>query len=165
MTVTIKPMETAAETEGKAYVHWKSWQEAYPGLVGEAYLKNVMTLEKCVQIAFRWPDNVLVAKDGERVVGFTACGPCRDGDLPETGELFALYTLRECYGTGVGRALMEAAQKQLSDYKRVVLWVLEGNGRAIRFYEKCGFRPDGVRKPINLGRECTELRMTHTSSP
>ncbi|WP_334116368.1 hypothetical protein [Streptococcus parasuis] len=35
----------------------------------------------------------------------------------------------------------------------------EGNARAISFYEKVGFRFDGVKKIVNLGAERTEYRM------
>ncbi len=31
---TIKPMETADEIDGKGYVHYKSWQEAYSTFAG-----------------------------------------------------------------------------------------------------------------------------------
>ena len=33
--------------------------------------------------------------------------------------------------------------EQLKAYPKICLWVLKDNGRAIRFYEKSGFRPDG----------------------
>ncbi len=33
MRFEIKRMETEEEIRGKAFVHWKSWHEAYPGLV------------------------------------------------------------------------------------------------------------------------------------
>ena len=36
MAIVIKPMETDAEIRGKAFVHWKCWQEVYPGLVSQA---------------------------------------------------------------------------------------------------------------------------------
>ena len=54
--------------------------------------------------------------------------------------------LKEYYGKGVGRALMDAGLQALkadSSYKTIVLWVLKENRRAIRFYEKCGFRATG----------------------
>ena len=60
MDITIKKMETDDEIRGKAYVHWKSWHEAYRGIVSDAYLDG-MTLEKCTDIAFKWPDNLIVA--------------------------------------------------------------------------------------------------------
>lgn len=161
MRIIIKPMESPAETEGKAYVHWKSWQETYPGLVDQTYLDS-LTLEKCRAIARQWPDNLLVAKDGDRVVGFAGYGAHGDKTLPDTGEVFAIYVLREYHGTGVGLELMQAALEKLSPYRRFAVWVLKGNGRAIRFYEKCGFRADGTEKPVTLGTENVEIRMILT---
>lgn len=156
--VEIKPLETDTEVEGKAFVHWKAWQEAYAGIVDPDYLA-AFTLEKCVKNAFRWRDNLLVAKDEGRVVGFAGYGVSRDESLPETGEVFALYILSEYYGTGLGRRLMSAALERLAGYTRVALWVLEDNKRAIRFYEKCGFKPDGARQFIKLGTQIAEIRM------
>lgn len=155
--IRIKPMETDAEIEGKGYVHWKAWQEAYAGIVDPEYLA-ALTPEKCRSIAFRWRDNLLVAKDGENVVGFAGYGESGD-HLPDTGEVFALYILKAYYGTGLGRRLMDAALEKLAGVDRVALWVLKDNKRAIRFYEKCGFAADGTEKPISLGTEITEIRM------
>lgn len=160
----IKPMETDAETEGKAYVHWRSWQEAYAGIVDPAYLA-ALTLEKCRKIARRWPDRILVAKDGERVVGFVGYGPYRDGSLPDAGEVIAIYVLKDYYGTGLGRRLMDAALEKLKEFSRAALWVLEDNKRAIRFYEKRGFQPDGARQTLKLGTEIAEIRMVLDRPP
>ena len=161
MSITIKPMESPAEIEGKAYVHWKSWQEAYAGLIDQGYLDR-MTLESCIEKAYRWRDRILVAKDGDKVVGFAGYGPYRDDTLPDTGEIFAIYVLSEYYGKQAGWALMQAALRELAEYPRIALWVLKGNVHAIRFYEKCGFQFDGTEQPITLGREVIELRMTLT---
>ena len=141
--IVIKRMESEDEIQGKGYVHYRSWQETYAGLIDETYLQK-HTLEKCIATAHRWPDNILVAKDGERVVGFAGYGAYRDGSLPDCGEVFALYVLKKYHGQKVGYALMKAAVEQLSAYKRVALWVLKGNERAIRFYERFGFRFDGT---------------------
>ena len=141
MDIQIKKMETDAEIRGKAHVHWRAWHEAYPGLVSEEYLEK-LTPEKCEDMARRWTDGNLVAKDGDRVVGFVGYGD-RGDEAPGVGEIFALYVLTEYYGTGVGRRLMEAALTKLRDYPEICLWVLKENRRAIRFYEKCGFRSTG----------------------
>ena len=160
MDYVIKNMETEAEIKGKAYVHRQSWHEAYAGLVDRGYL-DALTLEKCEAIARKWPDNTLVAKQGERVIGFCAYGPCRNDDLPGADEVIAIYVLAPYYGKGVGAALMRAALDRLQA-PQVAVWVLQGNGRAIRFYEKCGFRPDGCAKTITLGTPLTEVRMILT---
>ena len=97
----IKHMETDDEIRGKAYVHWKSWNETYPGLMDAVYLAG-RTLEKCEEQAFRWRDNLLVAKDGERVVGFIGYGEAGDA-LPGAGEIFALYVLGSTAAGGSAR--------------------------------------------------------------
>lgn len=157
MNIIIKKMESDAEIEGKAYVHWKSWQETYTGLVDKEYLKR-MTLESCTDIAYRFRDNILVAKDNDRVVGFAGYGAYRDDSMPNTGEVFAIYVLQEYHNKKVGYALMNAAMEKLSAYDQTALWVLQGNERAIRFYEKYGFRFDGTKAEIMLGSSNTELR-------
>ena len=160
MEYTITPM-TPADTEGKAYVHWKAWQETYAGLVDPGYLEG-LTLEKCGEIARRWPDNLLVAKAAGRVVGFAGFGPCMDPDSPNCGEVYSLYVLREFQNRKIGYALMNAAVEKLKDYRKIVVWVLRGNEKAIRFYERYGFRFDGVSKEILLGTPNVELRMVYT---
>ena len=50
MGIILKKMETDEEIKGKAYVHWKSWHEAYVGIVSQEYLDK-LTLEKCE----KWP--------------------------------------------------------------------------------------------------------------
>lgn len=161
MDIIIKKMESEDEIKGKAYVHWKSWQESYPGLVDESYLSN-LTLEKCTDIAYRFLDNIIVAKDNDKTVGFVAYGGYRDDTMTETGEIYAIYILKEYYGKKAGYSLMNAAMEKLSEYKRIAVWVLQGNERAIRFYERYGFVFDGTKEHIMLGTENTELRMIYT---
>ncbi len=156
MDIVIKRPETDEEIRGKAYVHWRAWHEAYPGLVSRDYLDK-LTLEKCEEMAYRWTEGLLVAKDGDRVVGFIGCGD-RGQEAPGIGEIFALYVLPGYCGTGVGRRLMEAGLERLKDYPEICLWVLKGNARAIRFYEKFGFRPDGTEE-ISPRTRSTDIRM------
>lgn len=158
MNIIIKPMEPDSEIREKAYVHWKAWQETYSGLVDQNYLDN-FTLEKCTEIALHSRDNTLVAKENNKVIGFVVYGICSDDLLPETGEVHAIYILKEYYDKGIGYALMCAAIESLCKYNRLVVWVLDSNYRAIKFYERCGFKFDGTKKPIKLGTKNTEIRM------
>ncbi len=156
MGIILKKMETEEEIRGKAYVHWAAWHEAYPGLVSHEYLQK-LTLERCEKIAFAWQDHLIIAKDGDRVVGFVGYGD-RGEEAPDTGEIFALYVLPEYYGKGVGRQLMEAGLEQLKEYPLVCLWVLKENRRAIRFYEKSGFCADG-EEMLSPTVAASEIRM------
>lgn len=151
-----RPEDAAALTA----LHLDVWDEAYTGLIASEVLaaRRVDPESR----ARRWRENiattsntVLVAEGtGERLLGFAIAGAVRDepaGGLPER-ELMALYVRAEVYGTGLGHALLRAAIGDGPAY----LWVLEGNARAIRFYERQGFRLDDARKEDPVG---TELRM------
>lgn len=153
-------METEKEINGKGYVHYKSWHETYADLVDKGYMETV-TMEKCTAIAHRWPDNILVAKDGDTVIGFVAYGAYRDSTLPEYGEIYAIYVLAAYQGQMVGYSLMNAAFEKLSDYKRIAVWVLKDNKKAIQFYKRYGFHLDGTETEIILGTPNTELRMIY----
>ena len=63
----------------------------------------------------------------------------------------------------IARATVEEritqALSELKDYPLVAVWVLEGTARAIRFYEKCGFRRDGKEQELMLGTKVKEVRM------
>jgi ribosomal protein S18 acetylase RimI-like enzyme len=157
MGIILKKMETDEEIKGKAYVHWKSWHEAYTGIVSQEYLDK-LTLEKCEKMAFSWPDNIIVAKENGNVIGFVCYGD-RGEEAPDVGEIFALYVLADYYGKGVGRKLMDVGLEQIKHFSQVRLWVLKENRRAIRFYEKCGFQPDGTEM-TSPNISATEIRMT-----
>ena len=159
MNIIIKRMETDEEIRGKAFVHWKAWHEAYSDLISREYLDS-LTYEKCESMAFSWQDDLIVAMDGNTVIGFVSYGS-RGEEAPDVGEIFALYILSEYYGTGVGLKLMQAGLKKLSTYPEVYLWVLKGNKRAIRFYEKCGFAPTG-EEVISSKINAVEIKMKLT---
>lgn len=156
MAICIVPMVTAEDINGKGYVHWKSWHETYTGLVDDGYMQK-LSMERCIEMAHRWPQNTLVAKDGDQVVGFVCYGQSEESGC---GEVFAIYVLADYYGQKVGYELMNAAFEKLSTYKHIAVWVLKDNERAIKFYERYGFCFDGTEQEIKLGTSNTELRMT-----
>ena len=43
-------------------------------------------------------------------------------------------------------------------YSEIILWTLEENNRAKRFYEKYGFIFDGSKKEIKIGKSLIEIR-------
>lgn len=157
--VEITPM-TEADMDGKAFVHYTSMQETYPGIFGDDYLAG-QTLEKCRAVARKWPDGVLVAKVNGQVVGFAGYGAARDPALQDCGELFALYVLKAYHGSQVGYALTCAVTNALRQYKRIAVQVAQGNDRAIRFYQRFGFRFDGTSEIWQLGKPVPVLRMIY----
>ena len=157
-SIYIKSAENDEELCGRGYVHCTSWQEAYRGIVCDMYL-DTMTVEATTARARKFPDNTLVAKDKDKVVGFAVYGPSRDEDLPNAGEVVAIYVLSEYYNRKVGYRLMNEACSRLKEYDTIFIWVLEKNERAIRFYKKYGFEFDGCKKEWTLGTPVTIVRM------
>ncbi len=91
--------------------------------------------------------------DGE-LVGFARVGPTRDDDLAPQGlwELYAIYLAPSAWGLGGGSQLLRATLASVPDgVPATALWVLAGNGRGRRFYERHGYVADGSAKTIDLG--------------
>jgi len=106
---------------------------------------------------------VLIDTDGSNLVGFAAFGRSRDTDAEATwGELGALYYLKAYWGKGRAQPLYETVKTSLQKlgFSTTMLWVLEGNDRAIQFYRNNGFAFDGVTKSDEIGDfQMTEHRM------
>jgi GNAT superfamily N-acetyltransferase len=96
------------------------------------------------------PRHCFVALDlAGDVIGFVRRGPSRDERaVRTTGEVQSLYVHPEHWNTGAGRALLDTATQELrsNGFINATLWVLAGNARARRFYERCGWRTDGRTK-------------------
>ena len=161
VSMIIKPLETEDEIFGKAYVHCQAWKEAYAGLIDQDFLdsRTVEMSEQRARKAFETGVLTLVAKDGDRVVGFVDYGPYRGEYLKDTGEVYAIYVLKEFYGKGVGYALMTKALGALSEFRQAAVWVLKGNDRAVQFYERWGYHFDGQEQILTLGTPVTVARM------
>ena len=140
------------EADSKGAVHFQTWQETYTGLIGEEHLSK-QTLEKCQEIARRWPDNTLIAQADGKIVGYCCYGKEETG----TGHIFALYLLKEAQDQGIGRQLLDKAMERLSGCSSITLGVLENNRQAIGFYEHYGFRFTGISQSLGIG---TELEMS-----
>ena len=158
MAFIVKRIENEDEVKGKALVHWSSWREAYRGIVDQGYLDSLL-LPDFEKRTYGAIDNALIAKDGERVVGFVYYSEYRGEDLKDYGEVTALYVSSDYYGRGAGYNLMKAALEQLKMYPNVALWVIKDNVRARKFYERCGFCYDGAEKITTLGFPVVEVRM------
>ncbi len=143
---------TEPDIDAVAAVRVSGWRYAYAGLMPQSYLDGLSVAAYAEQrrAAFADPANAvtnLVAEgpDGT-VLGWAAFGPATttdpEGTAPDEGELYALYARPDVIGTGVGLALLTEVLRRAA-FPAVRLWVVEGNARARRFYERAGFRPDG----------------------
>ena len=140
-----------------ARVHVRAWQWAYRGLLAQEYLDSLepdawVDRYTFGRMGFQQP-STQVAVDGATVCGLVTTGLCRDDDLSNYGELMAIYVDPAYLRTGVGRLLMTAARTRLRSVgvTRAALWVLDGNARARRFYERDGWRCDGTLRTSTYG--------------
>ena len=145
---------TARDASGMAAVHIATWRDAYAGIVPRAYLDS-LSVEKRTEMWVRQIDggrsDVWVGLMDDGVTGFVAAGACRDDDLSECDEIYAIYVSPDSQRQGLGRSLMEVILSERS--KACALWVLAGNENAIRFYRSLGFEADGKTKVVELGGE------------
>ncbi|HPF56671.1 MAG TPA: GNAT family N-acetyltransferase, partial [Clostridiales bacterium] len=147
---------TAADADDYAFVICESWKAAYAEIISPEELAEKTDVQKrtaFLKTILADPNGYFyLAYDGGKPCG--ACSACksRDGDLPDWGEIVALYTLKEYWGHGVGKLLMDTVLAELKrmGYRNVLLWAFEKNARARRFYEKYGFAFDGTYKDSGL---------------
>jgi ribosomal protein S18 acetylase RimI-like enzyme len=133
-------------------VHVRSWQVAYRGLLPDEYLDQLRPEDRAARYTFDSDDpnqrSTWVALADEAICGFTSFGVSRDDDLPDAGEIYAIYVNPDRWGAGAGRLLMAKARSRLGEmgFSEAFLWVLDGNERARRFYEIDQWSPDGMRR-------------------
>ena len=143
------------DTEAIVSVTERGWRTAYRGIVPPDRLADLpverwrhevsVGLRRPVGDAFTYVAEV----DGDFGGYCYVAAPARDGDVgPDVAELVAIYVDPARWGRGAGHELMEAALARLSrlGYAEAILWTFKENERAIGFYERHGWRPDGAEK-------------------
>ena len=145
-----------ADAPGMAGVHARSWRATYAGLLPDAVIDDVVR-SRPARID-RWrtllgqPEGrrgTFVGTIAGRLVGFVFWGPSREPDATsDTAEVHAIYLDPDVIGRGLGRALLSAAEGDIvaNGFASAVLWVLDTNERARRFYEAAGWSADGATK-------------------
>lgn len=151
----------AGDAEALTDLHLDVWEQAYGRLIDPQVLRarrrtRTERIERWRTNITQPASNTLLAWRANELIGFVSSGPGRDPvgqGLPEL-EVWALYVRDTVYGQGVGHALLSAAIGEAAAY----LWVLDGNDRAIRFYERQGFGRDGATKTEPVGVERRMVR-------
>ena len=119
------------------------WRAHYPGIISEAqveYMLSTMYAPERIGAEVRDPAMAyFIAEVDGAGVGFAAIGSTAE---TQTAKLHKLYVLPEFQGTGIGRALMQAALDHAGAQGKedVILAVNKRNQKAIEAYYKWGFR-------------------------
>lgn len=171
-----------------AHVQAAVWRDAYGPLV-DAEVRDAFTpaaFEPAWRQSLRNPPTplhrLLVATEGETVVGFAAIGPADDAgaaadDTASTdtndsaerqrriGEIFTFGVTPQRRGTGNGSRLLNAAVDTLraGDFDDVTMWVLADAEDVRAFVTAAGLQPDGAWRDRVIaadGRTAREVRLT-----
>jgi len=157
-------LATIDDAETIATIHVRTWQTRYEGIMPAQYLASLSIQERANlwrRVVSEQHGTVLLAVAPHREAGFISFGPSRDKDGKEKAEIYAIYVLPEFWNQGIGRELLEEAERRIKDnhFIALTLWVLENNALAGRFYEARGFGLDAARKEKTIGGLLlTELR-------
>ena len=158
---------------GLAKVQVHSWQAAYRGRIADTYLQGLSVEQKVRdwEKVFQTDGSfTLLAqeKDDQAIVGFITLGSYRDGDGPQDGflELRALYIDPDHWRKGLGKKLTRLAMEECRRRKvgRLVLWVLESNSEAQKFYQELGFQGDGEVKVDDRIKDCPLVEWRYSRS-
>jgi ribosomal protein S18 acetylase RimI-like enzyme len=158
MELSVRPA-TVDDVAAIAEVHMTSWKESYTHLLSPGFFDS-RTPERAVS---RWVDTlagpsappVHVATLDGTIVGFSGSGPSQDEAPVRDLQLYFIYVLAAHHGVGAGQRLLEAA---LGDAP-ASLWMVKDNPRALAFYRRNGFEPDGVEKLDVHWENLEEIRL------
>ena len=169
----------AADLPAVAHVQAGVWRAAYGDLV-DTEVRDAFTAEafepawrESLQSPPTPRHRLLVATEGDTVVGFAAIGPATDGDAASdegpAGEIYALGIDPASRGHGNGSRLLNAAVDtlQAGDFETVTTWVLSLGERDRGFLGAAGLHPDGAWRDRVIaadGRTAREVRLVASLS-
>ncbi|WP_321783279.1 GNAT family N-acetyltransferase [Paraburkholderia sp. J94] len=171
---------TAADADLLAAMHAASWQATYRGLLPAAFLDREVGAERAAYWRARMEAPgaerrlVLIAEleadsnsetqadDAVRTPAGFVCVE-RQPESPWGVLLDNLHALPAHQGIGVGKTLMEAAQRWARGQgeSQLYLYVLDGNAPAIAFYERQGWEYSGAEPDHMGGVDITALRYVY----
>ena len=163
------------DVEGIAYVHFRTWQTTYTGLMPDEIIQGLdinrnrkywtknltSTEEKFVHtktfVAIAEESRDADIKKGQ-IVGFINGGKNRDPKFNVDGEIYAIYILKEMQGKEIGRKLFNSMLEFLKSEKlsSMIIWVLKNNS-ASKFYSKMGGLPKEEKIDLRGSHQLYEI--------
>lgn len=131
-----------ADARAVADVHRASWLHAYGGLIPHKVLLAMLERrgEAWWRRAARGPSTLLVLEISGRIAGYATIGLNRATALKQEGEIYEIYLLPECQGTGLGSYLFRECRAALRSLglQGLVAWCLEDSDNAVTFFRATG---------------------------
>lgn len=160
MTATRIRAPRPQDAEALAELHLETWAETYSGVFpdsawGQEARRGRIRMWSSICSAPRPGDCFAVAERDGRLIGLAGAGASQDSPAPREKQLLVIYVLASEHGTGAGQELADAVLGQ----GPASLWVLGTSSRAMAFYSRNGFVPDGTRRPCAYEGAGDEIRM------
>lgn len=149
-----------ADIVGK--VHSVAWKDAYKDIFLPEYI-NKNTSEDRKQECIKFLANkenkyylilVLNIPIGITKISIKSVNLC---------EIESIYFLNEYRGNGYGTQAIDYIKKVYRNYK-IILWVLEKNNEAIKFYKKNGFKWNGEKRIVSRGSDYYQVQFAYNNS-
>ena len=145
MRFAIRPAQEG-DAEGIARAHTASWRSSYRGILPDAVLARIDVDQRTASWRRVLQDRsvlTLVAYDVTHhdIVGFCDAGASR-GHNGYAAEVYRIYIEHHAKRHGLGREMFEQVIDWLSaqQLRSLIIWVLDDNHHARRFYEAMGGR-------------------------
>lgn len=148
---------TPDDAEAMARVHDRSYRTFYRGILPDEAMNFRTVEDRTAEWRHSIESGVGVASAavvGGEIVGVSFAFEDRGDDVPaRTGQLSTLFIDPDHVRQGHGRALLDSAVAwfRAQGLTSAVLWCLEANERARRFYEALGWTIDPGALPRQIG--------------
>ena len=123
---------------------------------------SLLAISNIYERSWKYAYHVLL--ENGRIIGTAAICKSRWENYSDYGEIVSIYFLPEYIGKGYGTFLLKKCVDELKKlgFDRILLWVLEENSRARRFYERNGFTCSGEYMNDTIGgKELKEVMYTY----
>ena len=146
---------TCDDAEIVGDVHSLAWKQAYKDIFSTEYIVADTSVKRKQEFLES------ICKDGFKyylVYENDCCvGVVKVILINSMCEISSIYFLQEFRNKGLGTEVITQIKEIYKDY-RMVLWTLEINTLARRFYEKNGFVLTGNTRRINRGKEFVQVQ-------
>ncbi|MFZ0704352.1 MAG: GNAT family N-acetyltransferase [Candidatus Korobacteraceae bacterium] len=146
--ITIR-QATIADADGILQCLWAAFEPFRNAYTDGAYEDTVLTLDSLSRRLGEMTVLVAVDRSG-KVIGTIACKASGDGE----GHLRGMAVLPDCQGCGIADQLLQRAEAELiaAHCSRITLATTQPLERAMRFYERHGYRRSGRTQGFFLMR-------------
>lgn len=156
------------DVEQMSRVVCETWKDAFADLVTKSDMDNFADFvhqQNRFEQRLKDREFVYVLLCDGQVSAVCTASFCRDRDLFDACMIDQLYVLPEFQRKGFGRKLLFYTLRSMrgKGFKQAALYVMDGNGKAVSFYKKFGFRADGKTEKCR-DYENNNLLMRYTIS-